>query len=144
MIQSALQTFVKAEYGVDPKGIVSGMSRILIHDACDMDIGIATPSQMRKPILAIPVTPEGIDAFEVTTLAHAAQDICNFGASRRKGGLDESYQGQPIDEAVAILTKRGLCASPHATSGKDGTFIAHSFDGFVSGDDLHLQVVFDT
>jgi len=144
MIETALQTFVNAQYGVDPKGVVSGMSRILIHDARDMDIGVASPSQLRTPILAIPVTPEGIDAFEVTMLAHAAQDICNFGASRRKGALDESYQGQPIDEAVAILTKRGLCVSPHSTSGKDGTFLAHSFDGFVSGDDLHLQVVFDT
>lgn len=144
MIQQALKTFTQAAYGQDPKGTVSGMARILIHDACDMDIGVASPRQIKLPILAIPVGPDGIDAAEVSLLAHAAQDICNFGAVRRDAKDDEHYQGQPIDQAVATLTERGLCVSPGARTGKTGTFLAHSFDGIVSGGDLRLQIVFDT
>lgn len=144
-IQSALRTFTSVDYGrgIRP-GVITGMSAIVIHDACDFDIGQAKPSQLRTPILKIPVDAHGICASEVEKLATAAQDISNFGASRRHGAIDGSYEGQPIEEAVATLTARGLCVSPHDKSGKDGTFLHSGYDGFVRGEELHLQMIFDT
>lgn len=144
-IQSALRTFTGVDYGRALAAVaISGMSAIRIHDARDFDIGQARASQLRTPILTIPVGSEGTTADAVEKLAVAAQHICNFGASRRDDALDRSYEGQPIDEAVATLTASGLCVSPHATSGKDGTFLHCGYDGFVVGDVLHLQMIFDT
>lgn len=144
-IQTALRTFTSVDYvrGI-PLGIITGMNAIMIHDARDFDIGQAKPSQLCTPILKIPVDAYGICAGEVEKLATAAQDISNFGASRRRGAVDGSYEGQPIEEAVATLTARGLCVSPHDRSGKDGTFLHSGYDGFVRGEELHLQMIFDT
>lgn len=144
-IQTALRSFTSVDYGrgIVP-GVITGMSAIVIHDACDFDIGQAKASQLCTPILKIPVGPDGICAKDVENLATAAQDICNFGASRRRGAIDGSYEGQPIEEAVATLTARGLCVSPHDRSGKDGTFLHSGYDGFIRDEELHLQMIFDT